>query len=179
MKSLTREQLDNLLDVTKKHDERDWLMLLVTFNHGLRVSETLSLTRENIRHGYISVERGKGSLACQHPLLPNERPALEKLAADAAGRLFPISRMTFWRKMNKYGEAAGLPEFLRHPHSLKHTTGRLGFVGGMSVPDLVAYLGHKNPANSLIYAASDVTTASAAFADALAPKAAGVPAGGK
>jgi integrase len=43
---------------------------------------------------------------------------------------------------------AGIPEFKCHPHTLKHTCGRLGFKNGMSVPDLVACLGHKNPANS-------------------------------
>jgi len=179
MKALSREQLDNLLSVARQHSETDYLMLLVTFQHGLRVSETLSLTKENIANGYISVARGKGSRPCQHPLLANERQPLEKLAAGSKGRLFPISRVTFWRRMQQYGAKAGLPEFLCHPHSLKHSTGRLGFVGGMTVPDLVEYLGHVNPANSLIYAQSDAATASAAFAAAISPAVKSAAAGGR
>lgn len=170
MKSMSREQLDALLNAAKQESEIDYLMLLVTFNHGLRVSETLSLTKNNIRDGYISVARGKGSLPCQHPLLGSERQRLEKLAATAEGKLFTISRVTFWRRMKAYGAEAGLPEFLCRPHTLKHTCGRLGFKGGMTVPDLIEYLGHKNGANSLIYAQSDPVTASAAFAAAISPK---------
>lgn len=179
MKSFTHEQLDSLLDSAKAESQVDYLMLLVTFCHGLRVTETLSLTKENIANGFISVARGKGSRPCQHPLLPVERTALEKLAAETKGRLFPISRVTFWRRMRRYGAKAGLPTFLCHPHSLKHTCGRLGFKGGMSVPDLVEYLGHVNPANSLIYAKSDIATASAAFATAISPELFAATAGGK
>jgi integrase len=163
---MTREQLDALLKVAKEHDERDWLMLLVTFQHGLRVSETLSLTKANLVGGYIVVERGKGSHRCEHPLLPNEVEQLTTLA-HKDGRFFPVSRVTFWRRMQHYGKKAGLPSMLCHPHALKHTCGRLGFLGGMTVPDLVEYLGHVNPANSLIYAKSDIATASAAFAAAV------------
>jgi integrase len=179
VKSFTREQLDSLLEVAKKHNERDWLMLLCTFNHGLRVSETLSLTKDNIANGYLIVERGKGSHRCEHPLLPSESEALDTLAVTGDGRLFPISRVTFWRRMQKYGKEAGLPEFLCHPHSLKHSCGRLGFKGGMTVPDLVEWLGHKNPANSLIYAKSDIATAFAAFTTAISPATKSTAAGGK
>ena len=166
MKSLTREQLTALLEAARSESELDHLMLLVTFQHGLRVSETLSLTKANLVGGYIVVERGKGSHRCEHPLLPNEVEALTKLA-EGRDRLFPVSRVTFWRRMQHYGKKAGIPATLCHPHALKHTCGRLGFLGGMTVPDLVEYLGHVNPANSLIYAKSDIATASAAFAAAV------------
>ena len=163
MKSFTREQLDRLLEVARKASLADYLMLLVTFNHGLRVSETLSLTKDNIANGYISVKRGKGSHRCEHPLLPNEAEYLSSLT----GKFFPMTRMTFWRKMRKYGEAAGIPIYLCHPHTLKHTTGRLGFKGGMDIPQLQAYLGHKNGGNTLIYMQADIQESAAAFAAAV------------
>jgi integrase len=166
VKSMTRDQLNQLLEAARSECELDHLMLLITFQHGLRVSETLSLTKANLVGGYLIVERGKGSRRCEHPLLPNEVEQLAKLA-HKNGRLFPISRVTFWRRMQSYGEKAGIPATLCHPHALKHTCGRLGFLGGMTVPDLVEYLGHVNPANSLIYAKSDIATASAAFAAAV------------
>jgi integrase len=167
MRSLTRDQLDALLAEAKRHSERDYLMLLVTFQHALRVSETLSLAAGNITNGFIRVKRGKGSRPAEHPLLANEKEALQRLAETTPGQLFPISRATFWRRIQDYGQKAGVPSHLCHPHALKHTCGRLGFLGGMTVPDLVEYLGHVNPSNSLIYAKSDIATASAAFAAAV------------
>ena len=151
MKALTRPQLDALLSAAKSESFMDWLMFLVTFSHGLRVSETLSLTKANIRNGYITVERGKGSMRCEHPLLPTEREHLEVLAGTTDGRLFPVSRTTFWRRMQQYGAKAGLPDFLRHPHALKHTTGRLGFKHGMTIPQVEAYLGYRTGQHDDLY----------------------------
>jgi integrase len=165
LKSMTREELDRLLEVAKQESFMDYLMMLVTFLHGLRVSETLSLTKDNIVNGYIVVKRGKGSHKCEHPLLltPSEAEHLSSIE----GKFFTMSRITFWRRMQKYGATAGLAPYLRHPHTLKHTCGRLGFKGGMTVPDLVEWLGHKNPAMALVYSASDIDTASRAFAAAV------------
>ena len=163
MKSFTREQLDRLLEVAKVESFIDYLMLLVTFNHGLRVSETLSLTASNIVGGYVIVERGKKSHQCEHPLLPSEAEYLTKLQ----GKFFNMCRMTFWRRMQHYGAKAGLPPHLCHPHTLKHSCGRLGFLGGMTIPDVQAYLGHKNGANTMVYMASDIQTAEEAFAAAV------------
>lgn len=163
VKAFTREQLDRLLEVAKAASFTDYLMLLVTFNHGLRVSETLSLTKDNIVNGYITVERGKSSHRCEHPLLPSEAEHLSKLE----GKFFNLCRMTFWRRVQRYGKRAGLPVFLCHPHTLKHTTGKLGYKNGMTIPEVQAYLGHKNGANTLIYMQADIQEAAAAFAAAV------------
>jgi len=159
-KSLSSQELDALLAVARKHSERDYLMLLLTFNHGLRVSETLSITQDNVANGFLAVKRGKGSNPVNHPLTVTEK----ELLAGMTGSFFPMTRRTFHRRMREYGAEAGIPEFKCHPHVLKHTCGRLGFKNGMSVPDLVAYLGHKNPANSLRYAQSTEEEAAQAFA---------------
>lgn len=163
MKSLTRDQLDRLFEVAKAESFLDYLMLLVTFNHGLRCSETLSLTKDNIVNGFIIVERGKGSHRCEHPLLPSEAEYLSKLD----GKFFKMCRMTFWRKMQAYCKQAGIPSHLAHPHVLKHTTGRLAYKAGMGIPDIQAYLGHKNGANTMKYMESDIQEAAAAFAAAV------------
>ena len=41
MKSLSKEQLASLLTAARAHSERDWLMILVAYNHGLRASEVV------------------------------------------------------------------------------------------------------------------------------------------
>ena len=166
MRSLTRQELDALLAVARRHDERDWLMFSVTFCHGLRVSETLSLTRDNIQAGYLSVERLKGSKDVLHPML-DEREALENLARET-DQLFPISRFQFYRKLQRYGREAGIPAAKCHPHALKHTCGRLAYESGVGIAEIQNWLGHVNGANTMIYMAATEEQAAAAFSKAFA-----------
>jgi type 1 fimbriae regulatory protein FimB len=167
MRSLTRQELDALLEVARRHDTRDWLMFSVTFCHGLRVSETLSLTRDNIQAGYLSVERLKGSKDVLHPLL-DERQALENLALATDDRLFPMSRFQFYRKLQRYGREAGIPAAKCHPHALKHTCGRLAYESGVGIAEIQNWLGHVNGANTMIYMAATEEQAAAAFSKAFA-----------
>lgn len=167
VKSLTKAELDALLAVARLHSEHDYLMLLVTFNHGLRVSETLALGPANLVSGFLDVQRLKGSRRTRQPLLPTEAAALTELAKQNGGRFFTCDRTTFWRRMKKYGAMAGLPEFKCHPHALKHSTGRLGYEGGMGIPELQAYLGHINGKNTMVYLEADEETAAAAFKNAI------------
>jgi type 1 fimbriae regulatory protein FimB len=166
VKALTRIELDALLSVAEKHNPLHALMFLVTFNHGLRVSETLSLTRANIVNGYLVVQRLKGSKRTSQPLLPSERDGLLALAQNE-GRFFPTYRMNFWRLMQRYGAEADIPRFKCTPHKLKHTTGRLGYEGGMGIPELQTWLGHKNGQNTMVYLQASEEQAANAFAAAI------------
>lgn len=166
MKSLRRDELDKLLAVTREESFLDYMMFLVTFNHGLRVSEVVGpkgLNKTNIVGDYIVVDRLKQSKKTSHPLLPDEKSFLLSLE----GVFFPTSRYTFWRKMQYYGMKAGIPQFKCHPHALKHTTGRLGYIGGMGLPELQTYLGHKNGGNTMTYAEAGEDEAASAFAAAV------------
>jgi integrase len=165
MKSLTSAELDALLAVAQSESESDHLMFLVTFNHGLRVSETLSLTRENLVAGNLTVQRLKGSRKTCQPLLPAERDLL-LARAETDGPLFPMSRMTFWRRMQAYGTKAGIHPDKLHPHILKHACGKLGFTAGMTLPEVQAYLGHKNGKNTMVYLEASEDEAASAFAKA-------------
>jgi len=176
MKSMTRAELDALLEVAARHSKRDALLFLVIFNHGLRISEavpgpdTPGLTRENIVDGFLVVQRLKGSRKTVQPLLENEKQGLLELAATrgAGVSLFPLSRATAWRRIKEYGLEAGIPEHKLTPHKLKHTTGRLGYEGGMGVPELQKYLGHVNGKNTLVYLEASEEAACNAFAAAVA-----------
>jgi integrase len=178
MKSLTHSELDALLNVARQHSERDHLAILVCFNHGLRISELVGdydkdgnyrpgLTKRNIVGSHLVLQRLKGSRKTTQPLLRNEREALQQLAATCEGEFFPMSRQTFWRKMQAYGAEAGIPQFKAHPHALRHSAGRIGFTGGMTIPDIQKYLGHVSGANTLIYLESSEEEACGAFAAAV------------
>jgi integrase len=167
MKSFTKSELDAFLAVTEKESSRDALMFRVTFNHGFRVSETLSLTRHNIVDGYVVMQRLKKSRKTTQPLLADERDGLLALAASTEYRLFPMDRSTYGRKMKYYGAKAGIPAFKCHPHALKHSTGRLGYKGGMGLPELQNYLGHKNGGNTMVYLEASEEESCVAFAAAV------------
>jgi site-specific recombinase XerD len=90
MKSLSRDQMDSLLKAARQHSERDWLMILVAYNHGLRASEVCSLTSANICDGFITVNiRGKEEAAKTSPWLTEER------------RNFLIRRFAYWDQWAK------------------------------------------------------------------------------
>jgi type 1 fimbriae regulatory protein FimB len=164
MKSLTHDELDALLDVARSKSAADYLMLLVTFNHGLRASEVINLTRDNVVAGNLTVQRLKGSKKTSQPLLPAERALLLARAAETDGRLFPMCRMTFWRRMQEYGTAAGIHPDKLHPHILKHACGKLGFTAGMTLPEVQTYLGHVNGKNTMVYLEASEDEAAASFA---------------
>jgi type 1 fimbriae regulatory protein FimB len=171
---LSREQLLEVLTQAKAARDRDWLLLLVSFWHGLRASEAIRLTPENFTDGYLTVQRLKGSLRTVQPLvvdeneLLNERMAIEawidrhRLAGRGRGeRLFPISRIQFFRLMRRYGRLAGLPKHLCHPHVLKHSIA-MQSIREAGIENVRQYLGHRSISSTGAYLRVTDEAASAA-----------------
>ena len=157
MQHLTKDELLRLLGAAKEDSARNWLMILVAFWHGLRASEVTELTSKNIKDGYITVQRLKGSMKTVQPLmvnpesLLNEKAALEEIA-NLAGieRLFPIGRQHFWTLMQKYGAMAGIPKHRVFPHVLKHTCAMLT-IKKAGIENVRQYLGHKSISSTGAY----------------------------
>jgi len=174
MKSFTRDELNRLLEVARAHSVADYWMILVTWNHGLRVSEMLALTAENFRGGLLNVARLKGSRKTLQPILAAESPETRSLfmafVAASSGRLFPTYRMDFWRKLQRYGREAGIHDSKCHPHSLKHSCGRLAYEGGMGIPEIQTWLGHVEGGNTMRYMEATEEQAANAFAAAAGGK---------
>jgi integrase len=133
-------------------------MLALTFEHGLRVSEVLALTRDNVVDGYLIVERKKGSLRTKQPLYHGEnellsiRGALEGFALRTlkTKRLFPISQPTAWRRIQHYGKLAGIPAHKLHMHALKHSCA-MQLIDSAGIHRTQAWLGHKSMASTGAY----------------------------
>jgi integrase len=171
MKHLTQTEVRNLLAVAKKHSERNWLIILVSYLHGMRASETVGkrgLTNRDIRDGEIVIRRLKGSLKTIHPLVSStdplfdEKPALEALAASTTGVLFPITRQQFWNIMQAHGIEAGIKKTMAHPHISKHSIAMHG-IKQAGVENLQQFLGHKNGNSTMQYLRTDDETASKAM----------------
>lgn len=150
MQYLTKVELLRVLDIAKRARERDWLMFLVAYWHGMRASEVVHLTPDAIANGEITIIRLKNSEATIHPLveddnpLLNERAALETLAQSTpnTSRMFPFSRIHYFRLFRKYAKRAGINSLKRHPHCLKHSIARHN-VEQVGIHKLQKYLGHK------------------------------------
>lgn len=184
MKALHAPELRALLAVAAKYSWRDELMYRLMFNHAMRVTELVGgwlkqadgskvwwdglHAHHILPTGHIVVPRLKGSLPVDHPVLNDEREALLKLCALVPeGRLFPITRMTAWRHIKKYGIEAGIEKTRVFNHVLKHTCGRLGYKGGMTPQEQQKYMGHVNVNNTMVYSQATVEEAAKAFAAAV------------
>ena len=138
--TVTEAEMDKLLAALKgnRHGRRDWLIGLVIYRHGLRVSEACDLRWDDIdlRKRTIIVRRLKGSTDSVHYL---ER-----------GR--PFGRMGIGRMIERAGEAARLP-FPVHVHMLRHSTGYALGARGMDTRRLQHFLGHASITNTVRYTA--------------------------
>lgn len=174
LEGLSEGELLALLAEAKAHRVRDWLMILVGYRHGLRASEVVSLTPDNLRDGYLTIQRLKGSLRTTQPLFADPNPLLDErsgLNDFTVGmlwnqRLFPITRVQFFRLFQKYAEAVGIPAHRRHPHVLKHTIA-LQTIPTAGIENVRQFLGHKSISSTGAYVRVSDAAASAAIQDAL------------
>src|SRR5271163_4072561 len=145
---LTEDEVAKLLVALKcnRHGHRDWLIGLLIYRHGLRVSEACDLRWDdiNLAKRTIIVRRLKGSDDSTHYL---ERDELAGLRALQRGykldgiespyvfvneRGHPFGRMGIGRMIERAGETAKLP-FPVHVHMLRHSTAT-PFLGGAWTP---------------------------------------------
>jgi type 1 fimbriae regulatory protein FimB/type 1 fimbriae regulatory protein FimE len=165
---LTEAEMDKLLAALKgnRHGHRDWLIGLIIYRHGLRVSEACDLRWDDIDlpKRTIIVRRLKGSTDSVHYLERNEVNGLKLLRrqqqADGikAAYVFinergqPFGRMGIGRMIERAGEAARLP-FPVHVHMLRHSTGYALAARGMDTRRLQHFLGHASITNTVRYTA--------------------------
>lgn len=151
IQSLTKEQVRAILEQAWAYRKRDWLMFLVAYLHAMRCSEVVTLKADNVRDGFISIQRLKGSNATVQPLLSNddglfsEREALIDYARACYRNqfLFPITRQHFGRLFKEYARQAGIPAHLSHPHVLRHSLA-MHVIKNAGVEHTRQYLGHKS-----------------------------------
>jgi len=161
---LTPKEVERLITAAKKRGKRfglrDATMVLVTYRHGLRVSELCSLTWDQIdfQHGLLHVRRVKNGMPSVHQIGGEELRSLRALKRDDdAGRFVfismrgaPLTPAAFRKFIARLGVEAGLP-FPIHPHMLRHATGYKLANDGQDTRALQHYLGHKNIMHTVRY----------------------------
>ena len=162
---LTEGEMDRLLTALKgnRHGQRDWLIGLLIYRHGLRVSEACDLRWDDLdlAKRTIGVRRLKGSTDSAHYLERDELAGLKRLQRDQEPKssyVFvnergqPFGRMGIGRMIERAGEAAKLP-FPVHVHMLRHSTGYALAGKGMDTRRLQHFLGHASITNTVKYTA--------------------------
>ena len=158
---LTETEIEKLLATLKRnrHGHRDWLIGLMIYRHGLRVSEACDLRWDDIDLAArtITIRRLKGSRDSTHYLERDELAGLRRLVRKGAyvfvnERGDPFKREGIARMIQRTGEAAGLP-FPVHVHKLRHACGYALANKGMDTRRLQHYLGHASIANTVRYSA--------------------------
>lgn len=166
---LTEAEVDKVIKAARingRHANRDATMILVSFRHGLRVSELVGLKWEqvNFNDGLLTVNRLKNGIDGTHPLFGSELRCLKKVKRDykktqyvfISERGTPITTSTFRKILARAGVEAGI-EFPIHPHMLRHST---GFKLANSKEDtrcIQQYLGHKNITHTSRYTEMSAT----------------------
>ncbi len=125
-------------------------MILILYGTGLRISELLSLTPEDVdlNAGLIRV-KGKGGKYRAVPIHPTLYSVFERRMAEG-GRLFPIDRYRAYRLIKKaFERVAGL--YGVHPHALRHTFATHLLEGGADLKSVQELLGHASIGTTEIY----------------------------
>lgn len=161
---LTLNESEQLLDsVDGKNKERDYCILTVFLNCGLRISELVGLNLTDVRADHLRV-LGKGNkerivyindavadaindyLAVRKTIAPGGERAL-----FLSARRERISKSTVHALVKKHLGAAGLDESKYSSHKLRHTAATLMLHNGVDVRTLQELLGHEHLNTTEIY----------------------------
>ena len=169
-KDLSEEQVEALLNAPDPNDPielRDKAMLELLYATGLRVTELVSLTMENVslRQGVVRV-MGKGGKERLVPIgenaidwietfLEQGRPSV--LGEKSSDVVFPskrarqMTRQTFWHRIKFYAALADIDSDALSPHVLRHAfaTHLLNYGADLRVVQML--LGHSDLSTTQIY----------------------------
>ena len=157
------ESLSLLESVDGPHRERDYCILTLFLNCGLRISELIGLNRGDV-HGEALRVLGKGNKertvylnqACQDAMeryLAVRRPisGRDQDALFLSGQNKRISRSTVHSLVKKYLSVAGLDSSQYSAHKLRHTAATLMLQNGVDVKAVQEVLGHEHLNTTEIY----------------------------
>jgi len=160
---LTTDEVERLMGAagrTGRHRHRDRTLILIAFRHALRVSELVSLRRDQVdlKQGLLHVIRAKNGSPSTHPLRGPEIRALRRLQRDypdtpyvlVTERKSPLTTSSVRKIIARAGDKAGMC-FPVHPHMLRHACGFKLADEGHNTRAIQHYLGHKNIQHTVRY----------------------------
>ncbi len=169
-KHLTAREVEKLIAAIQgsRNESRDRCLLILMFRHGLRVSEAcgLNLSQVDTESRVLHVHRLKKGLSTTHPLRTDELRVIRAWLVERARmkpetdaffvseRRRPLSRVTIWTFIRRYGELADL-SLPAHPHMLRHACGFALADQGADTRLIQDYLGHRNIQHTVRYTSTN------------------------
>jgi len=148
---------------------RDMAVILLMYGSGLRISEALSISVDDLPLGESIPITGKGGKTRVVPILPITRQAVEQYAEicphpiEPAGSLFrgvrggPLGPRTIQKTIQILRGALGLPETTT-PHALRHSFATHLLAGGGDLRTIQELLGHASLKSTQVYTDVDASS---------------------
>jgi integrase/recombinase XerD len=162
----TPEQMQAMLDssdVTDTLGFRDYTILLLFLDTGIRVSELCGLTLDSLHDGYLIVF-GKGSKEREVGISGTTARELFKYVhqyrkphEETEKHLFlsfrgkPLDRKAIWEIIHASAERAGIKGVRSSPHTARHSFAKEWLVKGGDLASLSRLLGHTDIQTTQIY----------------------------
>jgi len=148
------EQVDEILQAAEASGLRDYLLLRCMWRTGVRVSEVINVTPNDIefKNRVINIRKAKRGRQRRVPL---DQDTL-KMLSDYISALnipedrpvFPIKRDRVFKIVKKYGNIAGVKI---HPHTLRHSFAVHMVRSGTDLRRLQLMLGHTSLSTTQVY----------------------------
>lgn len=162
---LTLAEIKSLCAATSKTRSplRNHLIIMMMFMHGLRVSELINITIDDIdfENARLWVNRLKGGLSTEHPIDRKLFKDIQRyknyyrITFPPNSTLFqnesglPLTRQGVNYLIKTVSARASLPNV--HPHMLRHSCGFYLANKGYDLRLIQDYLGHRDPKHTAMY----------------------------
>jgi integrase len=156
MKHLSPDQVQALLAAAET--DRNRLFLTIIYEHGLRVSEALSLTRAHVRRGYLQIRGKKKGKRTDEKVSPATLAFFESVTKNLlpGTLIFPFSRQWGSELFHAAAAKAGIALQLRQGiHSLRHSLAHHLLDAGAPLPVVQKSLRHRSIGSTGVYLEAD------------------------
>jgi integrase/recombinase XerD len=172
---LTRAEVQAILAAAGQNwtGRRDYLLFLLLYNTGARISEILALRLRDVlaTDGQYLLLQGKGRKQRSVPLWRNTQTRLRRWLKENQGKAdSPLLPNRFGQPLTRSGAAWQLRQMLRRaaadmpslrqrrisPHTFRHTTAMHLLQGGVAPEIIALWLGHESPNTTHLYLEADL-----------------------
>jgi integrase/recombinase XerD len=153
-KYLEKEQIYEILEHAKAENTRDYVLLRVMWSTGVRVSEAISFTPDDVqfKRNAINILHAKGSKQRRVHTDPVTMKALRKYIEDehldCDKPIFNVTRTWAGAIVKKYGDKIDKDIY---PHMLRHSFAVHCIREGMDIRTLQMLMGHSDINTTQVY----------------------------